>query len=782
MIEYVTTVLSNRSLPSFFVETARRHGSRPFVIFPEVGCTLSYEQALAFWQAGAVYLAARGVGRGSAVLLLLDNGPELVGAIGALFLLGACPVLLNPTTAQEQAAELAAQAEAVLAISRSSIQGLAHIVPTDFMVLTTAVTSVVPPVLSPDEMAYIIFTSGTTGHMKGTRITQDNVFAELENINRAYLLGPDDRHLCVLPLYHASALFRHLLLPFSLGACTVIQPGFDVISFWDWVGTYRPAYVQTVPTILSLLLERPVPAYATTSIKYFGTASAPCPPDLIRKFEQRFSVLVVEGYGLTETSCSACINPPDPILRRLGSVGQAHDGVTVNIVDEQGRLLGLGQQGEVRISGRLVSPGYLTIHGSSATQIKDGAVLTGDLGHLDEDGFLWIAGRKSEMVYRGGFKIAPQEVEAALVAHTDIESAIVFGVPHQYLGEDLIAYIKPVSDCYFNEEEVRSFLHSRLMRYKVPTRIYAAPECFIGQQLKFSRRSFRDAYLLRQSKVVQGQGRIVSRAVKPRAFLVGETVYLRPLTRADYESPRYLDNVMTRDYTWDMEIGRFPQSDITVRRYWEERALPPCNLAFAVCDLTTDEHVGNMTLVVNWISRVAEVGRFIFKEFQHGGYSVSGLELLMRYAFDDIKLRRLWGGGGNPASIPSFLKLGWTYEGRMRKHSLLGGEYRDIFCVGILAEDYVAIKSGNKLSARQAMYSEALLAKVVEVVAGVFDVSPESVGRDAGPYTIDAWDSLGIILLWSLLEEKFSVRITADDMLSITSVGDIALMIETKQG
>jgi|GEM_PF-3533860 len=780
MSAHCMDVATYANVQAFLRDVCARHASRTVLTADDGAWALRFGEMLDLWHAGGQFLRQRGVTPGEMVLLSLGNGLGYLLAWGSILMSGGVPVMVNPSASPEQLSDLAGRSGARFTVAGKGIPGVTVLWEGDFAPerLADLPVEALAATSGHADLAYVIFSSGTSGRMKGTKITHGNILSELETMIHAYQLRAEDSHLCVLPLYHASALLRNFLMPVALGARVVLEREFDASRFWRLVEEHQIAFVQVVPTILSLLLRHPAaPSEGTACpLRYIGSASSPCPSGLISKFEARFGVPVFEGYGMTETTCGVTLNPPETGMRRLGSVGLPLPGAHVEAVDEQGRVLPVGAEGELRISGPMVSPGYIDADEAARKKLSAGVILSNDMGFVDPDGYVFITGRKTDLIYRSGFKIAPKEVEEALSLHNSIESAVAFGVPHEYIGEDLIAYVLPKEGIVFSESVIRAFLKEQLIRYKVPTRIVAAAELFSTQTFKMRRADFRRHYLESRGRATETES--VSGTLKLRAFLSGERVYLRPITDEDIASQRYLDNIMTADFQQFTLSGRFPQSQRAVREYWDSLQLPH-SMALAICCARTDEHVGNFTLRVDWVCRHAEFGRMIFKEFQHEDYSTDAMRLIMKYVFEDLQLNRMWGGGGNPSSMPSLIRLGFRCEGRMRQHSLLGGKWRDLFMMGMLAEEYFAIKEGRPVAEQAAgLCSPEILQKLCEVVADAFSVDISEVSSSSSPSTIKEWDSLGTLLLWSYIEDVFEVRLSADDMIGSTSLGDIAIILE----
>jgi acyl-CoA synthetase (AMP-forming)/AMP-acid ligase II len=324
-----------------------------------------------------------------------------------------------------------------------------------------------------NDIAYITFTSGSTGVPRGVCISNRNVLSEISSFIQAYCLEKSDVHLCVLPVSHASALYRNLFLPFSLGSKVVMTSKFDVKEFWQIIEDKEVTFVQVVPSILSsLLVSDTTPGKSTKErLRFIGSASAPHPESLIRKFEERFGISILQGYGMTEATCGITLSPIERELRISGSVGRPIPGNRVEIWDEDGRCLPPHEIGEVVVQGKNIMMGYVDQNLNSNIKLRDGRLCTGDLGYLDENNNLFLIGRKNDIIKRAGHRVSPKEIENALYFLEEIRDAKVLGIPHDFLGEDIIAFVT-LNDSYsISGRKIISKLKGQISSHKLPSEI-----------------------------------------------------------------------------------------------------------------------------------------------------------------------------------------------------------------------------------------------------------------------------------------------------------------------
>ena len=322
---------------------------------------------------------------------------------------------------------------------------------------------------APDALALLMYTSGTTGRPKGVMLTQANLAANAVAIVREHALGPHDRVLGVLPLYHINAFAVTMLAPLASQGSVAMAPKFSAARFWPQVIETRCTWINVVPTIVSYLLEGEAPPRdALARLRFCRSASAALPPEHLRGFEQKFGIGVIETMGLTETVAPSFSNPLDAARRKLGSVGCA-SGCEARVIDAALQPVPDGSTGEIAIRGPNVMRGYYkNPEATAAAFTPDGWLRTGDLGHRDADGFFFVTGRIKELIIKGGENIAPREIDEALLQHPAVLDAAAVGIPDRHYGQEILACIVRREGMPCSEEELREFCTGKLGRYKTP--------------------------------------------------------------------------------------------------------------------------------------------------------------------------------------------------------------------------------------------------------------------------------------------------------------------------
>jgi acyl-CoA synthetase (AMP-forming)/AMP-acid ligase II len=317
-----------------------------------------------------------------------------------------------------------------------------------------------------------LMTSGTTGSPKGVRLTAAQIAWAADHIRVHHGLTPEDRGLSVLPFFHVNAPVVSLCASLMAGAAVAIAPRFSKRRFWSWIEREGIIWASVVPTIVAILLDTERPDWLPGTLRFARSASAPLPAAQLVAFEQRFGVPLVETYGLTEAASTVAANPVPPGIHKPGSVGLPL-GVEICVraprqpdQSATSRDLPPGEEGEICLAGPSVITEYEG--GEDAESFEDGWFRTGDLGHIDADGYLSITGRSRDMIVRGGNNIAPREIEEVLLEHPGVREVAVVGRPDPMQGEQPEAYVVPKHPAADLEAELAAFAAQRLSRYKVP--------------------------------------------------------------------------------------------------------------------------------------------------------------------------------------------------------------------------------------------------------------------------------------------------------------------------
>jgi amino acid adenylation domain-containing protein len=324
----------------------------------------------------------------------------------------------------------------------------------------------------PDHVALVLQTSGTTSRPKIVPLTHANLSRSAVNVAQALALSDEDRCLCVMPLFHIHGIVGALLSSLAAGGSVACTPAYRDGRFGSWLAELHPTWITAVPSIYQTMLvelsHRCEPVRAR--LRFVRSSSAPLPPAVMREIERVLRVPVIEAYGMTEAAHQVASNPLPPRPRKPTSVGIAA-GPDVAVMDEDGRLLATGASGEIVIRGRNVMRGYAGDSEANATAFASGWFRTGDLGHIDSDGYVFLDGRRKEIINRGGEKISPREIDEALLEHPSVALAATFAVAHETLGEDIVAAVVLQPGASATEIEIRTFLFGRFAEFKVPSRL-----------------------------------------------------------------------------------------------------------------------------------------------------------------------------------------------------------------------------------------------------------------------------------------------------------------------
>ncbi|WP_338751804.1 class I adenylate-forming enzyme family protein [Janibacter alittae] len=446
-------------------------------------------------------LAATGVAAGDAVGVMLPNRAEIITTMFAAWHLGASMTPVNPALTDEEAGYQITDSSSVVLVGDERGRrlaehlGIACIDITDEVSRAAVAEEVTDaPLARGHDIALIIYTSGTTARPKGVLLDHDNLDAMSASLVEHFALSEADTSLLVLPLFHANGLIAGTLSPLRAGGEVVVAPRFSTDTFWDLVETHRPTYFSAVPTIYALLDAAPTREVDTSSLRFMVCGAAPMPAELIVRIEERFGVPVVEGYGLSETSVACTINPIEG-PRKPGTVGVALPGLEVAVVDPDGHPVPVGERGEVVIHGATVMRGYLGKPEETAQVLMDGWLHSGDVGILDEDGYLSIVDRLKDLIIRGGENIFPKEIEDCLYGHPAVLEAAVVGQADPVLGEVPVAFVATKPGRTVTSETLLDRCAQGLAGYKVPARVHVRDELPKNSVGKLVKGQLRDELL-----------------------------------------------------------------------------------------------------------------------------------------------------------------------------------------------------------------------------------------------------------------------------------------------
>jgi long-chain acyl-CoA synthetase len=345
------------------------------------------------------------------------------------------------------------------------------------------------PTGDQNDTAVILYTSGTTGHPKGAELTHGNLVRNVESVAGPDLFGLSDRDVIFggLPLFHAFGQTCALNAALAAGATLTLLPRFDPKRVLEIIQRDRVTIFEGVPTMYAALLAQPDRAdHDVSSLRMCVSGGAAMPVEVMRAFEDAFGCVVLEGYGLSETSPVASFNHPDR-ERKAGSIGTPISGVQMKVADDAGNELPQGEVGEILISGHNVMKGYWNRPEATSAAIRAGWFRTGDMGRVDENGYFFIVDRKKDLIIRGGYNVYPREVEEVLYEHPAVAEAAVVGMPHPSLGEEVGAAVTLKAGALATPDEIRDYVKRQIAAYKYPRLVWivdALPKGPTGKILK----------------------------------------------------------------------------------------------------------------------------------------------------------------------------------------------------------------------------------------------------------------------------------------------------------
>jgi len=468
------------------------------------GLSISYRQFSDAARRLAGLLRSAGVARGDRVGLMMPNIPAFPVAFYGALTAGAVVVPMNPLLKGREVAYYLGDSGARLLFAWRDFAGEAakgaadagaQVIQVDDVDLNGVLADVAaapadgPAEAADTDDAVILYTSGTTGQPKGAQLTHGGLTRNASLTAKTLLRNhQDDVMMGCLPLFHVFGLTCGLNATVWAAGTLTLLPRFDAGKALEVIGRDRVTIFEGVPTMYAGMLHHPAADSAdTTSLRVCVSGGAAMPVEVLRGFEAKFGCIILEGYGLSETSPVASFNHPDQ-PRKPGSIGTPVEGVEMRLFGDGGSEVAAGEVGEIAIRGHNVMKGYWGRPEATAEAIPDGWFRTGDLGRVDADGYYFIVDRKKEMIIRGGYNVYPREIEEVLYEHPAVAEAAVIGMPHAELGEEVGAAVALKAGASATPEELQQFAKDRVAAYKYPRKVWLVDTLPKGPTGKILRR------------------------------------------------------------------------------------------------------------------------------------------------------------------------------------------------------------------------------------------------------------------------------------------------------
>jgi len=494
------------NISSLLERAAADHPDHPALRMDDL--VLSYGELREAAGRMSTLLASLGVRPGDRVGLMLPNVPAFPIAFYGALAAGAIVVPMNPllksrevgyylgdSGAKAVVAWHAAAGEAAKGAADAGAEFVAAETPDLGGLLAGYAAAPEPSGRGGQDDAVILYTSGTTGRPKGAELTHDGLVSNAEISSRTlFNVGPGDVIMGCLPLFHVFGLTCGLNVSVASAATLTLLPRFDPAKALDIIQRDRVTIFEGVPTMYAAMLHLPDADPAkTATLQVCASGGAALPVEILRGFEAKFGCMILEGYGLSETSPVASFNHPNRV-RKPGSIGTPIEGVEMRLIDDDWNTVPEGEIGEIAIRGQNVMKGYWDKPEATAEAMKGagevggGWFRTGDMARVDADGYYYIVDRKKDLIIRGGYNVYPREIEEVLHEHPAVAEVAVVGIPHPDLGEEVGAAVALKPGASATPEELRAFARDRVAAYKYPRHVWLVDALPKGPTGKILRR------------------------------------------------------------------------------------------------------------------------------------------------------------------------------------------------------------------------------------------------------------------------------------------------------
>jgi len=500
-----------RTIRHFIDKRAEEHPDKIYMLAPEPGLSLTYRRLREDSADFGKRLMKLGLKKGDKLSYMAGNGYQttkiFLGAMYSGFTMTPLNLMAQPAQLEYVLAHSDTQTVFYLEEHKEKLENAASKVKRHIELIQfdrnaetifageEDISNIVLPEITEEDDALLLYTSGTTGLPKGVVLSHKNMIAGGQYTALAHELGPDDRALCSLPVYHINGAVVTTIAPLVCGGSVVMPHRFSVSSFWQMLSDYQCTWFSVVPTIISYLhsaTDIQGKNLNLAQVRFGRSASSALPPALHKDFERKFGISIIETMGLTETAAPVFSNPVEPSKRKYGSPGYAV-GNEAKIIDADGDEAARGTQGEIMVRGDNVMKGYYKTPELTAKAIEpDGWLHTDDVGYMDEDGFVFVTGRIKELIIKGGENIAPREIDDVLYCHPAVLDCAAIGVPDEHYGEEIMCCVVLKPGCQATEEELRSHCLRLLGKFKTPKAIKFLDDLPKGPSGKIQRIKLRE--------------------------------------------------------------------------------------------------------------------------------------------------------------------------------------------------------------------------------------------------------------------------------------------------
>lgn len=499
-------------------DTARKHPDHIALVFE--GQEISYAQLETYITKFASGLSKIGIEKGDKVALVVGNSPHFIISLYGALKLGAAVIPINPLYSPDELVYILTNGDAKAVITLDLLLPLVEkaspILPQieHYIICETkqdtpyefadnklkSFTNIVgignetfqSPEIQEDDLAVILYTSGTTGKPKGAMLTHKNLYSNAMDAGHFLNFSSTEKVIATLPAFHVFCLTVALNAPLMYGATVILVPKFSPKVIFDIIRTQKATVFAGVPTMYNFLYQYPEGKTEDfESIRLCISGGSSLPVALLENFEKKFNVVISEGYGLSEASPVTTFNPLDR-PRKAGSIGTNISNVLNRVVNELGEDVPVGVVGELIVKGPNVMKGYYKMPEETINTIRDGWLYTGDLARMDEDGYFYIVDRKKELILVGGFNVYPREVEEVLYNHPEVVECAVIGLPDENLGEYVKAYVV-VKNSEVTDQVLIEYCKAHLVKYKVPSSIEIISEIPKNATGKILRRALKES-------------------------------------------------------------------------------------------------------------------------------------------------------------------------------------------------------------------------------------------------------------------------------------------------